>query len=163
MGIYSVDKLITQTRRLAREYREATGRTLPVTAEIAINDAIRILDMTPAKQGTTGYDAILHWANEDLRVQIKGRVIFNERHSGYRIGQLKMDQIWDAVLLVLMDNNFETDEIYIAKRDVLTELTGTSSKNKKGPVSVAKFRAIGQLLWSQANGKEDDGYWTNAG
>ncbi len=40
MGIYSVDKLIAETRRIAKEYRLAIGKTLPVTPEIAIQDAI---------------------------------------------------------------------------------------------------------------------------
>ena len=44
MGIYSVNKLIAETRRIAKEYRLATGKILPVTPEIAINDAIIIHD-----------------------------------------------------------------------------------------------------------------------
>ncbi len=31
MAIYSVDKLISETRRIAKEYRLATGKILPVT------------------------------------------------------------------------------------------------------------------------------------
>ncbi|MFT5395072.1 MAG: hypothetical protein ACI85N_000253 [Gammaproteobacteria bacterium] len=78
MGIYSVNKLIAETRRIAKEYRLATGKTLPVTPEIAINDAISILKLSPNDENIPGYDAIYEVAGESLKVQIKGRVILNE-------------------------------------------------------------------------------------
>ena len=59
MGIYSVDKIVAEARRVAREYREATGKTLPITAEIAVNDAIRLLGLSPANPGEQGFDAAM--------------------------------------------------------------------------------------------------------
>ena len=97
MSVYSVDKLITEARRLAREYREATGKTLPITGEIAINDAIRILGMNESAEDEAGVDAVLHRENKELRLQIKGRAIFDSRRSGYRLGQIKLEQNWDAI------------------------------------------------------------------
>ncbi|MDX1519754.1 MAG: hypothetical protein R3318_06485, partial [Gammaproteobacteria bacterium] len=70
MPVYSIDKLTDEARRLALEYREATGKTLPVTAEIAVNDAIRLLKLTPNDSGTAGYDALLNMDGRDLRVQV---------------------------------------------------------------------------------------------
>ncbi|MFQ5661249.1 MAG: hypothetical protein ACE5GZ_12560 [Gammaproteobacteria bacterium] len=162
MGIYSVDKLVAEARRLAREYREATGKTLPITAEIAINDAIRLLTLTPAGRDDRGFDATMLYRGDTLRVQIKGRVIFNERKSGYRLGQLKLEQSWQATLLVLMNSEFEPDEIYLAHRDAILNVLD-KSKSRRGAISVARFKAIGELVWSEANGLEDDGYWTNVG
>lgn len=161
MGIYSVEKLMTEARRLAREYREATGKTLPITAEIAVNDAIRLLGMEPAPSGEQGYDATLVYHNETLRVQIKGRVIFDEKSSGYRIGQLKTQQPWDAILLVIMNREFEPDEILLARREDVLESV-EKRQNKKGAMSVARFRNISELIWTAANGFEDAGYWSNA-
>jgi len=43
MGIYDVSKLISETRRLAAEYRKATGKALAVTSEIAKHDACELL------------------------------------------------------------------------------------------------------------------------
>ena len=40
MGVYQIDKLRGEARRLAAEYRRATGKTLAISGEIAISDAI---------------------------------------------------------------------------------------------------------------------------
>ena len=128
MGVYSVDKLITETRRIAKEYRLATGKTLPVTPEIAINDAISILGLTPNNDTSRAYDACFDYEGAALKVQIKGRTIFDEKKSGYRIGQLKLEQEWDAIMLVIMDADFMPQEIYMAKRDaILSELEDKGS------------------------------------
>jgi len=37
----------------------------------------------------------------------------------------------------------------------------SSRRSRRGPLSVARFKAIGRLVWSRANGLEDDGYWEN--
>ncbi len=162
MSIYSVDKLVEEARRLAREYRDATGKTLPITAEIAINDAVRLLKLTPAKNDEPGFDAAIDHRGEVLKVQIKGRAIFNESKSGHKLGQLKTEQPWDAVILVIMDAQFESVEMYMAYRDEILENI-RESKSKKGSISVARFKNIGQLIWTRENGTEDDGYWTNVG
>lgn len=162
MSIYSVDKLVAEARRIAVEYREATGKTLPITAEIAINDAIRLLKLTPAKKGEQGYDARMSYRGETIQVQIKGRIIFDDKQSGHRLGQLKVEQPWDAIILVIMNAQFESVEIYLATRDEILAVLDTS-KSKKGSMTVSKFKKLGELVWTQENGLEDDGYWTNAG
>jgi hypothetical protein len=85
---------------------------------------------------------------EKLRVQIKGRAIINNRKSGQRLGQLKLDQSWDAIVLVIMDDNYESDEIYLATRQCIVE-TLSESKSKRGSLSVSKFKNIGELLWNR--------------
>ncbi len=162
MGIYSVDKLVSEARRLACEYREATGKTLPITAEIAINDAIRVLGLTPPGKDERGFDVMMSYRGETLRAQIKGRVIFDERRSGYRLGQLRAEQRWDVILLVIMNAVFEPEEIYLAYRDDITDVL-EKSKNKRGAISVARFKIIGELIWTALNGIEDEGFWTNVG
>ena len=163
MGVYSVDKLITETRRIAREYRLATGKTLPVTQEIAINDAISILNLRPNNDTSRAYDAYFDLEeDETLKVQIKGRTIFNEKKSGHRIGQLKLEQEWDAIILVIMDADFMPQEIYMARRaDILEEIEDKEALNKKGPITVAKFKIISELLWTEQNGLEQGSLWTN--
>jgi hypothetical protein len=164
MGVYSVDRLISETRRLAAEYRRTTGKSLPVTAEIAVHDAIRLLQLEPAPEGTVGYDAISRLGPQPKRVQVKGRAIFDEHKSGHRIGQLKANQDWDAVVLVLMDDRYQTTEIFEADRqtiiDALEETEG-SQRSKRGAMSVARFKIIGRLVWTLENGIEEDGYWDN--
>ena len=160
MSVFAVDKLITQARRLAKEYRQVTAKTLPVTGEIAINDAIRLLGMAAASELNCGFDAVLEYQQQRLRVQIKGRAIVNSKRSGHRLGQLKLEQDWDAIVLVIMDVDYETSEIYLAERETIMEAIN-ESKNKRGSISIARFKIIGELLWSAENGIENDGYWNN--
>lgn len=162
MGVYSVDKLITETRRIAKEYRLATGKVLPVTPEIAINDAISILDLIPNNDTSKAYDAVFEHGDERFKVQIKGRAIFNEKRQGHRIGQLKLEQEWDAIILVIMNADFMPQEIYMAKRqDILEELEDKQLTNKKGPMTIAKFKLISELLWTEQNGLEQGELWSN--
>jgi len=166
VGIYSVEKLMSEARRLAADYRRATGKTLPVTAEIAEHDAIRLLGLEPAPADAVGYDAVRRQGDEDTHIQIKGRVIFDEGKSGQRIGQIRLHQDWDSIVLVLLDEDYEATEIYEVLReeicDLLEELEA-SRRSKRGAISVARFKIIGSLVWSREHGLEDDGYWDNSG
>jgi hypothetical protein len=62
-----------------------------------------------------------------------------------------MSKKWDSVILVLLDENFETTEIHEAKRkDIERELKGSS----RSDLHVSKFKSIGSLRWSPpAKGK----------
>ncbi len=166
MTIYSVDTLIAQARTLAAEYRRATGKPLPgVSAEIADNDAARLLDLELVKDETLGYDAVGRRSpRAGKRIQIKSRTIFDESKSGHRIGQLRTNQEWDSVLLVLMDDNYEPFEILEAEREALLAVIAeaeTSKRAKRGLLSVAKFKAIGQLVWTREEGELGDQIWDN--
>ena len=159
MTVYSVDKLISEARRIAADYRRATGKTLGgVTGEVAENDAARLLHLELLKEKPGGYDAIGKGQREGKKIQIKGRAIFDESKSGQRIGQLKVDQEWDSVVLVLMNEDFEPFEIYEAERDVIMDAMGdsSSSRKKRGAMSVAKFKNIAQLVWVEGEGEADD-------
>lgn len=166
MSVYAVDKLMSQTRKLAAEYRQMTGQPLPVTAEIANFDAARLLGLEVIQPPPGGYDAVgLEEPRKGLRFLIKGRAIFDEKKGGQRIGQLKLDQAWDAVLLVLLDESYEPFEIYEAKRDAINaamEEAAESNRNKRGAMSVARFRHIAELVWDKERGlSDDDEVWEN--
>ncbi len=163
--MYSIDRLVGEARRLAADYRRATGKTLPVTAEIAVQDCIRLLGLKPAESSAAGYDAIRERNGAVERIQVKGRAIFDESKSGHRLGQLKLDQPWDYVMLVLMDENYEPVEIHEADREVLVETLNDPSASKRtarGMISVARFKIIGRLLWTREHGLEEDGIWDNS-
>jgi hypothetical protein len=153
--VYSIDKLITETRRLAAEFRRSTGQALPVSGEIARHDAARILGLTLCDQRTGGVDAIGRGQREGQRIQIKSRVITNEKKSGARIGQLNLNGDWDTVILVIMDDDYEPCEIYEAERDeVIQEISDNSSRTRRGALSVKKFKIISQLVWTRETGLE---------
>lgn len=167
MSVYSVDKLMTQTRKLAADYRRATGQPLPVTTEIANFDASTLLDLELIQPPPGGYDAVgRSGEREGLRYQIKGRAIFDENKGGHRIGQLKLDKEWDAVLLVLLDDNFEPFEIYEADRPTIKEAaqeSASSKRSKRGAMSVARFKNISRLVWTREEGEIKDEIWDNQG
>ena len=164
MSLYSVDKLISEARRIAAEYRRATGKPLGISAEIACHDACSYLDLD-AKEDAVGYDAVgLKGEREGSRFQIKGRAIFDEQKGGQRLGQIKIEQDWDKILLVLMDEDFETTEIYEASRDeILRDLdeAGSSNRQKRGAMSVARFKRLAHLVWNKDEGLIENEVWNN--
>ena len=164
MSLYSVDKLISEARRIAAEYRRTTGKPLGISAEIARHDACTYLGLEP-HEDAIGYDAMgLTGEREGLRFQIKGRAIFDEKKGGQRLGQIKVDQNWDKILLVLMNEDFETTEIYEASReDMLDDIdeAGVSNRKKRGVMSVARFKRLAQLVWNNDEGLMNDEVWDN--
>lgn len=164
MALYSVDKLISEARRIAADYRRATGKPLGISAEIARHDACQFLQLEPVENTNQGFDAVGQQPpRQDRRIQIKGRAIFDESKSGQRIGQLKTDQDWDSVVLVIMDENFETTEIYEAMRSqIMEELEQASaSRSRRGAMSVARFKHLAQLVWTREQGLIGDEIWSN--
>ena len=165
MGVYSVEKLIAEARKLAVEFRRTTGKPLPgISGEIAEHDAATFLNLELLKEKPGGYDALGKGRRDGWRVQIKGRVIFNDSKSGQRIGQLKMEQDWDSVVLVIMDESYETCEIFEAEREAIeTAMEGStsSSRKKRGAMSVAKFKNIANLVWTREDGEIENEIWDN--
>jgi len=165
-NLYDVDKLIAQARKLASEYRQATGKSLPgVSNEIAEHDASKLVDLEICETPRPGgYDAIGKGSRQGKRVQIKGRVILDEKKSGHRVGQLKVDQEWDSIVLVLMDSQYESFEIYEAEREEVFNAikdSKSSKRNKRGAMSLARFKIISRLIWTRENGLEEDEVWDN--
>lgn len=155
MALYSLDKLIEETRKLAAEFRRTTGTMLPVSGEIARYDVSTLLDLQLTDQRTGGVDAIGQGSRTGQRIQIKGRVIADSVKSVHRLGQFNMDGDWNTVILSLMDDNFEPQEIYEASRgDIMDALQPDSKRAKRGALSVAKFKIISKLIWTKETGLE---------
>lgn len=162
--VFSVDKLISEARHLAAEYRRTTGQPLGISGEIAQHDACNLLDLEPVKDASSGFDAIGRGDRQGQRIQIKGRVIFDEARKNQRIGQLKLEQEWDSVMLVLMDENYETDAIYEALREIVQDALSEqaeSNRSKRGAMSVAKFKNVARLVWTRQEGAITDEVWDN--
>lgn len=155
VGVYEIDKLMNEARRLAAEYRRATGKTLAISGEIAVSDAIHLLGLEPAPADAEGYDAVRMVDGRAERLQVKARAVFDDTRRPHRLGQLKLDKPWDAALLVLMDENYEPVEIHEASREALETALAEATPNKRGTVSVGRFRMVGRCLWSR-DGVTDD-------
>lgn len=151
MALYSIDKLINETRRLAAEFKRTTGTMLPVSGEIARYDVSHHLDLTLSDDHNCGYDAIGNNEREGLRVQIKSRVIGDGVKSGHRLGQLNPNGNWDIVILSLMDDEFEPLEMYQLSRNKTIEVLANAGK-KRNTISVAKFKIISDLVWTKEYG-----------
>ena len=161
IDLFSLDKLIEETRQLATKYRHATGNTLPVTSEIARYDVAKALELDLIEDLTAGYDAVGKGEREGLKILIKGRVIFEDSHSKPRIGQIKHEAPWDNVVMVLFDENYNPIEMYEATREDMEEaLESKPEKRKRGAMSVAQFKIISDLVWTVENGLET-ALWDN--
>jgi hypothetical protein len=102
---------------------------LGITGEVAEHEAARILgvELTPARQA--GYDAIERKGRSTHRLQIKGRGLLPNSKPGQRLGSIDVKKDWDAVLLVLLNENFDATEIHEAQRAaVLAALSAPGSK-----------------------------------
>ena len=140
--------ILSAAKQLAQEYRALTGKPLGVTGEVAEYEAARLLgvELTPARQA--GYDAVR--PGDGRRYQIKGRCLLPGCKPGQRLGSIDITKDFDAVLMVLLNENFEATAIFEADRDaVLAALTapGSKSRNERGALSVSKFRSIGRKVW----------------
>ncbi len=154
-AIYSVDKLIEQARQLAADFKQMTGKPLPgVSTEIAEHDAVKLLNLALCDDRSQGFDARRSSTSAGpKRVQIKARAIFNDNYRGQRLGQLKLDKEWDSVVLVLMNERYQTFEILEVRREgIIDNMNDNSSRNKRGAMSVAKFRNIATSVWTLEEG-----------
>jgi hypothetical protein len=148
-----VMELLREAKTLAREYYALTGKPLGVTGEVAEYEAARILgiELTPARQA--GYDAVERTDGSTKKLQIKGRCLQDNCKPGQRLGSIRTDHAWDAVLMVLLDCTFDALEIYEAERQEVVaalKVPGSKARNKRGALSVNKFKSIGKLRWRRA-------------
>jgi hypothetical protein len=146
-------RLLAEAKAIGRKYYATTGKPLGITGEVAEYEAARILGLklSPARQA--GYDAIETKDGAVRLLQIKGRCLQDSSKPGQRVGRIRTDQEWDAVLLVLLDTHFDATAIYEADRpDIVAALTqpGSIARNERGALSVSKFRSIGKLRWKRA-------------
>lgn len=149
--VYDVDKLMAEARKLAADYRKMTGKSLGISNEIAVHDVIRLMNLVSVPVQQSGFDAIGRGEIEGKRIQIKGRTITTESKQNLRIGQIKMDQEWDSVMLVLLNEDYQPIEIYEAERGAILDAVGESNSKRKnrGAMTLARFKHIATRVWPQ--------------
>ncbi len=150
--VEEVLELLRQAKVLAQRYRALTGKPLGITGEVAEYEAARILgvQLTPARQA--GYDAIERVDGVERRLQIKGRCILRGAKKSQQTGSIDIEKAWDAVLLVLVDENFDAYVIYEAERDAVVQAIlepGSKGRNERWALSVSKFEGIGRERWKR--------------
>lgn len=155
MTIDPVLEILAEAKKLAQKYRVLTGKPLGITGEVAEYEAARILRvaLTPARQA--GYDATETREGKAFHLQIKGRCVLEGSKPGQRMGSIDIKKEFDAVLLVLLDGNFDATVIYEAPReDVISALTkpGSKSRNERGSLSISQFKSLAHahVRWQRA-------------
>lgn len=146
-------EILAEAKKLAQRYRVLTGKPLGITGEVAEYEAARILgiELTPARQA--GYDATEIRDGQVFRLQIKGRCVLEGSNPGQRLGSIDIKKDFDAVLLVLLDGNFEATVIYEAPREAVIaalSMPGSKSRNERGALGISKFKSIGVVRWKCA-------------
>lgn len=105
-------EVMERVKQDARRYLLLTGRPLGVTGEVAEYEAARLLGVKLAVVRQAGYDAIDRIDHADRLLQIKGRYLPHRRFAGQRIGTLGAGHAWDALLVVLLEEDFNAFEIW---------------------------------------------------
>jgi hypothetical protein len=151
LNLDEIGSIVRSAKRLAKRYRNLTGRPLGITGEVAEYEAVRLLRLQVAPVRQTGYDAVRKKGAKVERLQIKGRCVLSMKPGG-RIGKIDPKKEWDGVILVLLDADFEPTEIYEAgRREIIEALTkpGSKSRNERGALSVSKFKSISSPVWTR--------------
>lgn len=146
----TVLEILRKAKRLAQRYRELTGKPLGITGEVAEYEAARILGVKLTPAGNTGFDATERNNGLIRRLQIKSRCLLKNHKLGQRLGRIDIEKDFDAVLMVLLDENFDATSIYEAEREAVIKAIrkpGSKSRNERWALSVNKFKAIGKLRW----------------
>ena len=154
--VYKLDKLMEETRALASKYKDATGQPLPVSHDLACYDAIRYLNLSEPTAVEASVDAIGTDQFGEQKYQIKGRVQFpNSKGKQQRIGQLNLDGNWNICLLVLLKDDYQSDEILAADKETIYEAIGHKKTNKRGAMTVSQFRAIAESIWKAEQSNDE--------
>jgi len=142
---YDVGMLMAQTRQLASDYREQTGQALPVTEELARFDAINLIALKKMID-QEGVDATNELADEFYL--IKGRVIFKAGKARQKLGQLGLHFNWNHLLMVIYDPQYQPCQIFKVERSIIEKELEKLPVSKRGSMTIAKYKAIGQLIWA---------------
>ena len=144
--------ILARAKKAAVDYYRLTGKPLGITGEVGEFEAARLLGLTLVPARVPGHDAT---DDAGLRYQIKSRAVSDlRRANSQRLGSIKPTQEkWDAVLMVLMNQELKTQEIWKAERKAVVKALdepGSKARNERGALSVSKFRRIGTRVWPQA-------------
>ncbi len=157
LASYDVNQLMAQTRKLAADYRLQTGQALPVTEELARFDAINILGLNKwekddgidatDKQDVNSTDESKSNGQPNDHYLIKGRVIFKGGKARQKLGKLSLQAKWTNLLMVIYNGDYFPTQIFTIKRSVIDKEMVHLAQDKRGSMTVAKYKAIGDLVW----------------
>jgi hypothetical protein len=148
--VVDLDKLkgiIEKAKKLAKEYYQLTGKPLGITGEIGEYTAAGLLNLKLTDARHPGYDAI---GPDGRRIQIKSRCKLPNSKPSQRTGRINLSHDFDTVILLILDERFEPQAIYEAKReDVERELKKPRpiSERDRSDLSFSKFIQVSKKVW----------------
>ena len=135
-------RLLGDVKRFAQEYKQLTGKPLGITGEVAEYEAARLLgvELAPARQ--PGYDAVETRDGKLRKLQIKGRCLPDDPKPGQRLGSIRTQHDWDAVLMVLLDQNFDDVRVRQRRRvaDLVHGVLGDLAQNSAHDLAGTRLR-----------------------
>ncbi len=144
----AIQEMVDHAKKVDADYYRVTGKPLGSTREIGEWEAARLLNLRLSETRTAGYDAtdVL-----GFKYQIKARSL-SERslRKPQRLGSINLKHEFHAVLFVLMDEHFETLEIWQAERAAVREalaVPGTGPQNERGTLSISKFQRFARQIY----------------
>lgn len=146
----ALDKVMSEAKRVAKDYRRVTGRPLGITGEVGEYEAMRLLGLKLAVVRQVGFDAVEETPSGPCRLQIKTRCVADS--SKGRLSRISLEDEWDAVLLVLVDQSFEVTAIHRADRPAVEAALlapGSKSRNERGALGLSKFKSIARVVWKR--------------
>ena len=147
-SLETVGEILERVKKPAIEYYELTGKPLGITGEFGEYLAATTLGLKLAAARTAGYDAV---DSTGRRIQIKTRRIPRDKKIvGQRLGSIRLNHEWDAVLLIVLDERFELRWIFEAERPAIREALkapGSKARNERGALAITKFKSIGRQVW----------------
>jgi len=152
--LQEIGKLLDEARAIAVKYHALTGKPLGITGEVGEYEAARILELELKQAREPGFDAV---GPDGRTFQIKTRAIKKGRNvASQRTGLIDISKQWDAVLLVLLDDELQPTEIYEASREKISGVvkpkgTGAKTRTEGGALTVSKFRQLagGTCIWKR--------------
>ncbi|MDG6912890.1 MAG: hypothetical protein JRN35_07400 [Nitrososphaerota archaeon] len=153
-------EVVRRAQQLEKDYRKLTGRPLGVTGEVGEVLAVHLLDLSPAEVRNPGYDAFeMKDGGNPCRYQIKTRVLSPSRartlRSGRkpagRAGSIDRHKPWDAILMVLLDENIEVIAIYQADRPSIEAALDKSESRarKRGALPISEIISEATVRWKR--------------
>lgn len=143
-----ISEVLERARSVATDYYRLTGKPLGITGEIGEYLAAKHLGLELADARMPGYDAV---DGAGRKIQIKARSISaSKKLTGQRLGSIRLEHTWDAVLLVLMDELFDLRAMYEAERPAIEtalKKPGSKARNERGALAIAQFISIGKQVW----------------
>lgn len=149
-----LDALMVEAKVLAKRYKNLTGRPLGITGEVGEYEVARLLKVQLADVRQAGYDLVRQSTEGPEYLQVKARCVEHITAFG-RLGSIDIDKEWHAVVLILMDMDFEPLAIYEADREAVVAAIlkpGSKSRNERHALSISQFRGIARLLWRTPDG-----------